>query len=539
MTILIQQFKGLIKRVNARLLSPEYATVCENCWFEDGGLAPVNKPSFVAALAKTGVKAIYRFGQNLDSTLLHWFHWDAYVSVAKAQITGDTEEVTIWTGDGPLKYTTASLGTAGVNLPSVGRPVALPGPITAPAGTTVVGTGAGTTTIRRVYAYTFVGDMGFIERESQPSPLFQIDALPDQHVALTGLEVATSNGEPVTARRLYRSEAGVLLFVAELDATSTTFTDTATSADLAGNGEIPSRNWSPPPADLAGLVNMPNGMAAGFAGYTVWLCEPYRFYAWPYSYPVDYTVVAVAPFAQSLAVLTTGTPYVLTGTDPGQMSQEQTKLMMPCMSRPSVVQAGDDVLFAGADGLCVLGASTPGVLTADVFTPEQWRALRPETMVGALYQGHYVGTYDPGTGRRGFAFHLASRSWTDLPEFTATAFFTDKSRKLFCAIDDDVWQFRGDPAQVYTGKWRSRLFVGGLTDYAASRVQADSYPVTQRVFADGALRDETAATDNQPFKLAAGDGLASAFQLELEFVRPVQPPLILAHNVDAAMGERR
>ena len=533
--ILVPQFRGLVKRVEPGELSPEFATLAENCWFENGGVGPMRQPRFVVDLEKTNVKTIYRFGQQLDSETQWWFHWDKVVDVVKGQVAGDTEEATFWTGDGPPRFTTASLGTAGTNYPAVGRLLGLPPPVTAPTVTAVAETSSSTTTVRRKYAYTLVGNVGFMERESQPSPLATIDVVTNQHVALSNLATTSTNGEPVTARRIYRAEAGALIFVAEIGDTGTSFTDSVPSENLVGNGELPSMNWAPPPDDLENLVNLPNGMAAGSSGIDVWLCEPYRPYAWANSYAVDHKIVALAPFAQSVAVLTTGTPYVLSGVDPSAMTTEASKFVQPCVSKRSVWTTGDDVFFAGTDGLCMIGSSAPAIMTADIFTPEQWRSLRPETMVGVVHQGHYIGTYDPGTGRRGFALHLPSRSWTELPSFSATAFFKDRSGKLFCCINDEVHEFRGSSA-LWTGRWRSKVFRTIDKTFVASRVVAPAYPVTQRVYTDGVLTDTIAVQDSTPFKLPQAQG--TTWQIEVEFDRLVQPPLVLADTMDDAYARK-
>ena len=529
--LVLNPFKGLMKRVDKRQIPQGYAQIADNCWFGRDDLRAVEQPKFIADLAKTGVQAIYRFGRSLVSDTQHWFHWTVPVDVAKGQIAGDTDEATFWTGDGVMKYTTAALGTAGGNLPSTARPVALPGPVTAPTAAPVTGTGTGTTTTKRQYAYTFISDIGFMTRESMPSPLREVDVVTDQHVALSGLEVVPSNSEPITGRRIYRAEAGALLFVDEINATTSTYTDTLKAADMVGRSECPSVTWTPPVDDLANLVNLPNGLMAGSSGYDVWICEAYRPYAWPHGYALDYPVVALVPFAQSLAALTTGTPYVLTGTDGSAMSQEQTKFLQPCVAKRSAVAAGDDVLYASNQGLCRIGSSGTGILTAALFTDTDWAALRPATIIGAWHDGRYVGSYDPGTGRRGFIFDPAASTWSDLPTFNATAFYSDPvTGKLFCCINDEIWEFRG-AATRYALKYRGACQPGALRSFVAGRVVAAAYPITLRVRADEVVVDTIAVPDPEPFKIEVADGYD--WEIEVETTNGVVLAVMLGASMEA------
>src|SRR5690606_15619413 len=139
-----------------------------------------------------------------------------------------------------------------------------------------------------------------------------------------------------------------------------------------------------PSATMTALTGGPNGMMAAIDGYTVRFCEPFRPHAWPmaYSQTVDYPCVGLGQFAQTFVALTTGFPYLLSGVHPGNVSMAPAKFYQPCVSKRSVVSTGGDVIWASPDGLVSLGSSGEQVLTESIFTPEQWRALNPETMIG-------------------------------------------------------------------------------------------------------------------------------------------------------------
>ena len=511
MRLLLAQMKGRMGRRDKRNLLPGFAQVCENVWFGKDDVRPLEQPVSVLALAKANALTIYRFGLALNNALQYWFHWTTDVDVVRAQVPGDTEERTYWTGDGVPKYTTAALGTAGSNLPSASRPLGMPPPTLAPTLTPVSGTGT-TGAQRRLYFYTIGNEFG---DESAPSPMAQVDVVTGQHVTLSNLQTVASNGAPVTFRRIYRADAGTLLFAAEIGGTGTTYLDTLGSEAL-GPGTCPSITWDAPPAALRALVAMPNGILAGLDGDDLCFCEPERPYAWPADYrvPSRFPTVGLGVVGQAVLVLTTGTHRFVGGMDPAGMTEEDCKLAQPCVAKRSIVSTGDDVLFASEDGLCAAVAAK--VLTEDLFAPEEWKAtFFPSTIVGTWHQGWYIGTYDPGTGRKGFMYRPATQTWVDLPQFTAVGFYRDTvTKSLYCIIGNAVHRWRG-AGTVYPMRWRSGVFTSDYSDFPVARVEKGAGAVTVRVYGDDVLRDETSVTSPLPYMLGGNGGQVLEWEVEV------------------------
>lgn len=495
-----------------RALPAGFAQTCENVWFGRGDLRPLERPRFVTALAKAGAQTIYRFGQALDSETQWWFHWTTEVDVVRPQVPGDVNERTIWTGDGVPKWTTTALGTAGADLPAAARPLAIPPPTAAPVLSAVAGTGTEGDQ-RRTYVYTLVDEsVAGMRDESAPSPLVTITCRVGQHVQLDALQTTASNGRPVTSRVIYRAEAGELLFVAEIDASAVSWTDTLGSDEI-GPRVCPSVDWDPPPDDLRGLVALPNKMLAGLSGGDVRFCEPERPFAWPADYcsPQRFSPVGLGVMGTTLVVLTTGTHRLMAGVDPLGMSEADCPLQQPCVSRRSIVSteaadnaAAGDVLFASADGLCSIAGNQ--VLTADLFAPEQWRALfAPSTIVGAWHQGWYIGTYQVGAGRAGFMFNPATKTWVDLPQFGAVSFYRDtRSTQLFCVIDNAVHVWRG-ATDVFPMRWRGGVAHTEYVSLQRGRVMVAEGVATVTLEGDGSTVDTTVVSSVSVFPLAYHD----------------------------------
>lgn len=513
------QFTGIRPKVDDRLLPDGNAQIAENVVTERGGLRAMHGTRQIMQLAKTSVQTIYRFGQALKSETQYWFHWSQDVDVVKGPIENDTNERTYWTGEGAPRFTMTSLGTAGTNLPSGSRPLGVSPPSMAPladaygalptdpdTGELIQGVGSE----RRVYIYTFVTDLG---EESQPSVPTMVEIVVGQDVRLHGLLTSTSNGATLSTKRIYRAQRGTYLFVAEIPSSATQYIDNVPS-DALGEA-CPSLEWDEPPAGLRGLTGGPNGMMAGFEGYTVRFCEPFRPHAWPMAYQqtVGYPVVGIGQYGQAFVVLTTGLPYVMSGVHPANIAVSSAKFYQPCLSKRSIVSIGGDVVWASPDGLVSLGQSGEHILTKDLFTSDQWLERKPETMVGAWHEGWYIGGYDLGgaNGKRAFMFRPENREWVDLPNIAIQAMYRDTvGDALYLCIGNRIHKFRDGALMPFT--WKSQEIVTPLTDYVAARVTG-TYPVTFRLYKDQQLRMTKNVTSDEPFKLPPG--LARTWEVEV------------------------
>lgn len=192
-------------------------------------------------------------------------------------------------------------------------------------------------------------------------------------------------------KRLYRTAGTAAGFqlVAE-GITGTTYNDTLLDAAILGS-DLLTEGWVPPPTDLTGIISMPNGMLVGFVdgGRALRFCEPFQAHAWPERYkrvlPDD--IVGIAAFDINLAVVTTGVPHLLTGTDPAAMSPKKFEKPFPGLSRASVISTSDGALFATKNGLARIDLGGVAVFTEPLFLPEQWNALQPAD-IGCAFDGN-------------------------------------------------------------------------------------------------------------------------------------------------------
>ena len=247
----------------------------------------------------------------------------------------------------------------------------------------------------RQYVYTYVNEWGEEGPPSDPSNV--VSALDGQEVLISGMELPPTIGYDISEMRLYRTnstEAGTEYQFVKAFTTSATTLDSVFSVDL---GEvIASTSWDPPPAALTDLTTMPNGMLVGFVGKQLYFCEPFYPHAWPaeYDQAVDYDIVGLAAFGNSVVALTKGWPYVITGAHPRNINVRPIKINQACVSKESIATDGDRVYYASPDGLVEIGINGIRLVTESLLDKEDWEAYSPSTLVSEFHEGRYYGFYD-------------------------------------------------------------------------------------------------------------------------------------------------
>jgi hypothetical protein len=335
-----------------------------------------------------------------------------------------------------------------------------------------------------LFAYTYVTSFG---EESPPSPLsVEVEVNPSNPVLVSGFVIPSPNNRAINKLRVYRSitsASGVtdLYFAGEIPITQETFLHVLSDDPLAE--VLPSADYDPPPAGLKGLTAMANGMMAAFVGKEVMFCEPFKPHAWPtkYSLVVDHEIVGLAAFGTNLAIITTGTPYVAQGFGPGEMVMEKIEQSLPCVSARSIVDMGTAAAYASHDGLVVIGPGVANVVTAAIFTRDQWRALNPEGFIAENYARRYVFSYqeDGSDTRKIGMFDLSGQEHPYF--FTATgqpeAFYTNPElgKLFFLEGGNIIREFDAETGAAQTYTWISRIAASAaLVNFGAMLTDADA-----------------------------------------------------------------
>lgn len=525
-TLTIAAFEGARPKAHERKLSPGLAQVALNCRTDRGILEPLNAPGSGVSSGAGGT--IFK---HLD---LGWKHWSSPNVAVIMSAVADSGGHFFVTGDGYPKQSTTAMGGAyrrlGIPAPTAPLSVQLSEVIIDPVDDEDEDE-VKTPEIDRSssYCYTYVVDMGAGGlQESAPSPPTGVfDVLEKQKVTLTGFSVPGAAGVTVSKYRIYRTVGGqrssAYFFLKELNVGSSSWTDDL-SDDRVSTEHLATAGWDMPEDDAQGIILTPNGVYAMFRKNEILLSEPFIPYAYPQKYRLatQDRIVGLGFFESSIVVLTVGRPFVLMGSTPESMSMQPLPFDQSCVSARSIVSMGYGVMYASPDGLCLIAPNGTSVVTRDVYTKEQWKALGPEQMHGAFYEDRYYALHPNGTG---VVYDFATQAvfTVQLGSPVSSTFHDIVSDTLFVCTSGQVRGFAVSNTFL-RHRWRSaEFFTSRLTLPSALRVEgghSPAQPLTVRIFANGAKRQELTLMTNNTVRLALGRAEKN-WTIEVEGITPV------------------
>lgn len=348
------------------------------------------------------------------------------------------------------------------------------------------------------YCYTLVQSLadGVFMQESAPSPASEIvDVVDDCGVRISGFEIPEIEGLSITHIRIYRTQSGdktsEFHFLTELPVPVDEYLDTTHDVDLPTE-VLQTTTWDCIPDDARGLIVADNGIYAAFRGNELLLSEPNYAYVFPTDYRlvVEDQIVALAHTDNTIVILTRGRPYLATGGEPGQMQLTHLPIEQACVSPLSVASLPGGVVYASPDGLMLFTASDQSLVSGQTFTREQWQELGPESLMGSVLDGKYIGFF-AGT-RYGIIYAVGAKDIVrvELPrDWKVRALYHNSVDDcIYLSIDtpkgSGIYEWEAGAPMAYT--WRSKpVFFSALTGMSAVRVegeQAENDPVSVTVF---------------------------------------------------------
>lgn len=489
-------FSGISPRTGPEALANNQAQVANNVKLQSGELRPWRKATSIITTTDTApILSIQKiFGPSGQTAWIDSRFDSNYVSGPLAD-TSDFRLYYTSSGFGPRK-TNWALATSGARpYPTAYYEMGVPGPSTAP---TLSASGGSAPTEVRSYVYTYINTFGAITEESAPSPAQTVTCnASGATVNVSGFVNPPAGNYNYTAIRIYRTVVGASTVTYQLVDTlnlvahvlpasgtsvngvayaTSTYPDTYTVSQLGAS--LVSTYYTPPPSTLQGLVEMPNGILAGFTGNQIWFCEPYQPHAWPSTYMLttEYQIVALGVFGSSLFVGTTLFPYLITGNTPSSMSQEKLAIPQACVAKNSIAYDQWGVIYASPNGLVALGPGVQDVITTALYTRDEWQVITPTSLMSAMYNNIYIGLYNNGSYGGLALLRNDSPPLSNFPQH-ATAIYTEKSTgNVFVANPDDgfIYQLDADTVNNLQYTWQSKKFVmPEPTNFAAFKIKAD------------------------------------------------------------------
>ncbi len=461
----LSNFGGMIPAVDSELLPDNQAGLSQNAWVYSGAIEGFRVMTPVHTLVNPNARKAFRIPITyFDKDHIPDSYWLEFenpdTDVISSPSVGDSYERVYWAAQGIApKYNTKARIASGASPFELG----IPAPTVAPGVTHSGGSGVSET---RAYVYTWVSAYG---EEGPPSPptLYTAHASADWDITLTAPGAGVTTDRNIDRVRIYRtitaSGGGTsYYFVADLAVATTSYTDTAPTTDVAANNILDSLFYEPPPADLKGIIAMPNGIVAGFRANEVWFCQPYLPHAWPstYTLAVENEVVGLGVVGQTLIVCTTGSPYAISGVNPSSMTQSRLAFSEPCLSRGSIVSTPVGVAYASPNGVAVAVPGQVQVVTRGLITKDLWLdaadylfvpSLRAATLNGGYYCWGSVmpGCFEPT------AFDTGRFQQDDFTGSYRGAFIDLSNQRVsFTKLFNDSPTFN-----CYTDTWTGETFV--------------------------------------------------------------------------------
>lgn len=395
--IRLSNFKGMLPRRSDRLLPDNYAAEALNADFETGDLRGFHMLEQVEDFDPTVVKYAYRIPNSPDPI---WLTLDtADADVVRTPITNDAYDRYYWTSDNDVpRYNTQARIDNGDPAYRLGIPRPTAPPVLTPTG----GTGP---TVTRVYTYAFVSSFGEIGPAADPVTASGND---DGTWGLTGIEttVPDQSERDIAYVNIYRtitSASGVAtyFYVDQIAFGTNFYNDTIASTTVALNEQYDGFSDTPPPETLQGLMEMPGGFLVGFDDDDIWFSQPFKPWAWPVEYvlTVEYPVIGIAAYQNSVLILTTSKPQAAIGSSPSGMTMVKEAGIEPCLSKRSVVTAPEGVYYASQNGLVLATPGRTQVQTTQIFTRDNWRRdFDPDDIKAARLGTKYLALRSDGTG---------------------------------------------------------------------------------------------------------------------------------------------
>lgn len=339
-------------------------------------------------------------------------------------------------------------------------------------------------------AYTYVLE-NMWDEESAPAPPSTISVTYVQDVRIGVATVDFTGYQAFKRVNIYRTYGGGDAYVrVKVTASGATYIDNTVKPTDVGTA-LESVDFYPPVQGLQGAVVLPNGWFAAFKDNTLYMSEPYRPHAWPYSMTFPTAIRGLCPGQQSLVVTAADGVYVVAGAFP--KSAQQIKLALPQsgIAQRSMANIDGAVAYASNDNIILVSGTAA---TADagqkLFTRDKWRErYRPSLQDASMRLGYHDGALvmTSKTQDQGFIIRLdeAVGLFTRTTLGFDSMFLLPVNDALYYSIGSAVYQYNAGAAKTFD--WWSKDFIfPEHATFGAGYIRCDG-PVTLKLYAEGVL----------------------------------------------------
>ena len=503
-------FRGAIKAIEESRVGDEYATTAVNCDLRTGALVPLKGKSDLWSVPGPAERI-----HLWDGKLACFTQKDISV------LPHPNNDNLVWTGTDygiyPRQASQAQFfGTGSSGLPVASSRFGLDEPPTAPL-VRVNGTSSGDLIRSTSYRFSAVAVTGEESNLSLPSDV--VDVYEGQTAELYRLWPTAEIPEFVDKIRIYRAETDSYgspswAFVTELPAATVKYSDIVDATEEVAQSD----GWLPP-EDFEGLVNIGNGIVAGWNGRDVYLSEVGVPTAFPEKYKqrTESTIRGIGMTGAFAIVLTDKEPSILSASTPESATMASLQFGAPCLSARSICSTKYGVVFASHEGLMqITSGGVPSILTENILSREQWLAYGPENMVCVPQDDKiYIFRYGETVA---LLYDLKRNDFTEieLPFAVSDAHVDSAGGRILILNTVDSVGALGEGANLQF-RWKSGLYLFPSTKvFSAARIigeQTTASPVTLTIYKDRLPFFTKSVTDQRPFTLPPGLYLSLQYEI--------------------------
>lgn len=328
-----------------------------------------------------------------------------------------------------------------------------------------------------------------MEEEGAPAPPATISPTYVQDVKIVTKTESFSGFRPLKETNIYRTYGTSETYVkTEVIDNDDHFIDNSVVPTSVGRA-LDSIDYYPSPTGLQGAVGLPNGWFAAFKGNTLYMSEPYRPHAWPYSMTFPNNIRGLCPAQQSLVVTATDGVYIVAGSYPRSAQQVKLACPQPGIAQRSMANIDGAVAYASNDNIILVsGNSATPEAGQKLFTRNKWRDRYSASLSSAgMRFGYHDGALVMTSKDQnlGFVIRLdeAVGSFTRTTVGFDSMFLLPVTDTLYYSIGSTVYRYNSGTAKQFDWWGKDFVFTKHET-FGAGYIRCDG-AVTVRLYADG------------------------------------------------------
>lgn len=383
------------------------------------------------------------------------------------------------------------------------------------------------------YVYTVIDSD---EIESLPSEPVYV-TLADQDASISLGVTLEDVSETVYKRRIYRTGGANPTYnlIAELDATTLTFTDNIADIDVS-RVELTSFDSAPPPTNLINLVEN-NGTMWGSVGNRVYFSKNGRPEFWG---QLDFVVIGgectgIGKFSEYIVAFTKSDAYIISGYSADTITIKKLPYSEGCLNHGSIANITEILVWTSKNGVCAFDGTSVKILTKDLISWSQ------DSNIGSLTFGDIDGTFGSNIGYRVvssiglrgkyYAIYQEGIGVLDIENklvastikiSDAKNIFYDYEENRICVVTEDLTTYLFDNGE---DNMEAQWITGLISDEGYSllksyrKVQFDNIPSNVTVYIDD--KEVLSINDTKEFYLPTGS-IGKAIQFDIKTTNEIR-----------------